>query len=233
MVSGCLVASNNPSALRAVLGDDFDDNDRLDPSNRTRLAKALLQWFLFVFPKTLQSAWIWNRGREKHKWVVRIPAFVDRITIVWWEYSLIGLAAILLILIPSLLGLIVAYHMPQIGLGCRSVAILIYTCTQIDLVIYFVSKSQNISYLPAERSKRKWENIWQCTLGDALHQLWQLFFGLAAGTAIFAGVAGTLLEIMGVYCSCLCLASFDSWLNPNTPIKLHADPAQVRDKSQL
>jgi hypothetical protein len=242
MVSGCLLASNNPSTLRAVLGDDFDNNDQLDPPDRTPLAKALPRWcplrFPLVYPKTFKSAWLWNRGREKHKWIARIPVFVDRITIVWWEYILIGLAAILLILIPSILGLIVAYQTPRIGLSCRSVAILIYTCTQITLIIYFASKSQSISYLPAGRreqiqkqTRRKWENIRQWTLGDIFHRLWQLVLGLAAVVAIFISTAGTLLEIMGVYRNCLCLANVGSWLNPNSPITLQPDPAQVREKS--
>lgn len=240
MVSGCLLASNNPSTLRAVLGDDFDDNDQPDPPDRTPLPKAFLQWFPLVYPKTFKSAWLWNRGREKHKWIARIPVFVDRITIAWWEYNLIGLAAILLILIPSILGLIVAYKTPQIGLSCRSVAILIYTCTQITLIIYFVLKSLNISYLPAERSKqiqtqtrREWKNIRRWTLGDIFHQLWQLFLGLTAIVAIFTSAGGTLLEIMGVYRNCLCLADVGSWLNPNSSIRLQPDPAQVREMSQL
>jgi hypothetical protein len=240
IVSGCLLASNNPSTLRAVLGDDFDGNGQLDPSYRNPLLKSLLQWFPLVYPKTFKSAWLWSRGHEKRKWIARIPGFVDRITIAWWEYNLIGLAAILLILIPSILGLIVAYQTPQIGLSCRSVGILIYTCSQTTLIIYFVLKSQNISYLPAERGKkiqtqtrRKWENIRQWTPGDIFHQLWQLFFGFAAAVAIFVSTAGTLLEIMGVYRNCLCLANVGSWPNPNSPIRLQPDPAQVREKSQL
>jgi len=242
MVSGCLLASNNPSTLRAVLGADFDDNDQLGPPDHTPLAREL--WFPLVYPKTFKSAWLWNRGREKHKWtarwIARIPGFVNPITIAGWEYILIGLAAILLIVIPSILGLIVAYQTPQTGLSCRSVEILLYTCTQITLIFYFVLKSHNISYLPAERirqiqthTRRKWENIWQWTLCDILHQLWQLFFGLAAVVAIFISAAGTLLEIMGVYRNCLCLANVGSWLNPNSPIRLQPDPAQVREKSLL
>lgn len=235
MVSGCLLASNNPSTLRAILGDDFNDNDQLDPPDR-----ALLQWFPLVYPKTFKSAWLWNRGREKHKWISRILVFADQITISRWEYILIGLAAILLILIPSILGLIVAYQTPQIGLSCRSVAILIYTCTQITLITYFASKSQSISYLPAElperaqkQDRRKWGNIRQWTLGDIFHHLWQLAFGLATVVAIFVSTAGTLLEIMGVYRNCICLADVGSWFNPNSHIILQPDPAQVREKSLL
>jgi hypothetical protein len=250
MVSGCLLASNNPSTLRAVLGDDFDNNDQPDPSDHTPLAEALLRWFPLrfplVYPKTFKSAWLWNRGREKHKWIARISDFANRITvagqitIAWWEYILIGLAATLLIIIPSILGLIVAFQTPQTGLSCRSVAILIYTCTQITLIFYFASKSQRISYLSAEREeqnekqrRREWGNIRQWTLGDFFYRLWQLVFGLAAAVAIFISTAGTLLEIMGVYRNCLCLANVGSWFKPNSPITLQPDPAQVREKSLL
>jgi hypothetical protein len=288
IVSGCLLASNNPSTLRAVLGndfdnngqpdppdhtllavsgDDFDNNDQPDPPghiplavlghdfdnngqpdppDHTPLAEALLRWFPLVYPNTFKSAWLWNRGREKHKWIRRISKFADQITvanqitIAWWEYILIGLAATLLIIIPSILGLIVAYQTPQIGLSCRSVAILIYTCTQIILIFYFASESQRISCLPSGREKqnqkqrrREWGNIRQWTLCDFFYRLCQLFFGLAAAVAIFISTAGTLLEIMGVYRNCLCLANVGSWLNPNSSITLLPDPAQVREKSLL
>jgi hypothetical protein len=242
MVSGCLLASNNHSTLRSVLGNDFpeDIQHELQPDKQAQSAskKALLQWFPLSYSKTFPSAWLWNRGHTKRQWISRVPEFCDVIIVSSFEYFLIGIAAFFLIIIPSILGLIVAYQTPEIGFSCRSIVILLYTCSQVVLVVYYAFHSYWISHGTVDDDEeikyhqhgkfRKW---FLCSQSAFVHHTLHTLFVAVLMISIITCVAGTLLEVMGVFRNCLCLATVNDWFNPNAQILLNPLASLVSQKS--
>jgi hypothetical protein len=69
------------------------------------------------------------------------------------------------------------------------------------------------------------------TVRDAACNICRAFFGLIMFLAIFICTAGTLLEIVGVYQNCTCLANIPYWFDDSTRIILNTDPTQVSVKS--
>jgi hypothetical protein len=84
MFSWCLLASNNPSTLRGILAADV--GPEVLPEND-------LKWLPLVYSKSFKVAWLWNRGREKYKWLARIT-LRNEIIISEWEYTLMGVGAV-------------------------------------------------------------------------------------------------------------------------------------------
>jgi hypothetical protein len=145
IISGCLLASNNPSASTAVAADslarqaphnDFpsnpDDNVKLPLKRSTDITKPSSpkrHVWLGMTPVYEDSPFLpvslWDRGRMKREWVESTNAWRSQ---VWFRrrtelsklrFSIIPLIAFFLVLVPSLLAGIVSYSTPRVCVSCR------------------------------------------------------------------------------------------------------------------
>jgi hypothetical protein len=103
---------------------------------------------------------------------------------------------------PSLLG------KPLIGWGCQSLTFVCYAACQLLLVLLFLAKSS----CPA----------WYTTSVFCVLTFLSLFFSLA----------GTLLQVIGVYRNCFCYINADMWLKPEPAfVNVASDTQEQRDSS--
>jgi hypothetical protein len=229
MTSGCLLASNNPSTVVAVLGDYKPDGE-MEPKEQPGLFHVD-KWFPLLYPETFKTSWVWNRGEEKKRWIHRTG--ID-IQLGYGSYFVVWLFSLILVVVPSVVGIVVAVETPTIGVSCRSLAIILYVCIQILLLSYFTWQRMR----SRDHLKPRTEAGMKTPLLGSFVQnrgFWFWFFYcwaivLAMGS-IFISSAGTLLQMMGVYRNCICAVNVPEWLNKNTIIILLPSMELIQQKA--
>jgi hypothetical protein len=76
IVSGCLLAGNNPNTLEAIMSGFPNHTGR--PKRQERFKGRLLrllEYFSPVFDSIYQPVWMWERGRNKRRWVQRVQSY--------------------------------------------------------------------------------------------------------------------------------------------------------------
>ncbi|KAI9807221.1 MAG: hypothetical protein M1825_005939 [Sarcosagium campestre] len=212
IISGCLLAGNNPNTLEGIVG-----TQELTGSYPT------LPGFVPVYETGYKPAWMWNRGRSKQHWADAIAQHYDMDNLAdvamtkiqdWFKIALVSLS---LILVPCVLAFILAYFTPTVGISCRSMTFMFYFISEFFLTMLWIWK-----YL---------ENGF--TRGTSLTQrrrelVWYVLVTFCAACAMFMGIGGTVMQIMGVYRNPLCNLPVGQWiskeglivLSSNTPLAI-------------
>jgi hypothetical protein len=256
IISGCLLASNNPSMLTAIAADD-----RLGPSSPTAqsIMPEFFRWFKRtpIYDSRFKPVSLWNRGCMKKCWVENTTAwklekppgtydFRKEIELSAWHYVLIVVSAFLLIAIPSALAINVSYHTPRVCVSCRSMTFITYTAAQTLLIIFAAIRAYDYHSTENELNHSKprpdinhlFRDI-RWIFGDFDSGRW-LFLASAFATALvalFTGFAGTLMQILGVYRSCICSIPAYAWFLPGPlkgkqSINVASDTQVARDNSR-
>lgn len=119
IVSGCLLASNNPSTVTGIAAERLATHS----PHKTESHSPISFFMRRVYHSPFMPVPLWDRGRMKQKWIESTRSwkaswFRDRIRIrIGW--ILIPATAFLLIFIPSCLAFIISYMTPRVCLGCR------------------------------------------------------------------------------------------------------------------
>ncbi|RYP92419.1 hypothetical protein DL770_001436 [Monosporascus sp. CRB-9-2] len=108
---------------------------------------------------------------------------------------------IFILIIPWALAFSVAYLTPVIGISCRSATVLAYACCQSFLVILW-----SVHTSPKAREARdnaRERRQWKAFLG-----LWTItgIYYLVGITSVCVTIAGTVMQLVGVYRNCVCKA---------------------------
>jgi ABC-type multidrug transport system fused ATPase/permease subunit len=223
IVSGCLLASNNPSTSSGIVGGDHEGLHRPLPRTDSNHATARpvaqasrrdLAWFSHTilgwsdaYETEFQPVSLWSRGTNKMNWIRRSKAWeknkesfrdVMYISRLGWIFK-VCVPTLLLVAIPPAAGAIVAYITPPSGLGCRSLSFIVYAICQFILAIIAVVQNA------VDGNKDSWlrwllngKRFW------AISCLW--WFG-----SLLAVVGGTTMQITGVYRNCVCYAGAENW----------------------
>jgi hypothetical protein len=152
VVSGLLLAGNNPNILEGVFATERDDK----PEPKYFLGLR----FELVYPSCYKVAWQWHRGHNKKQWLDQLfrtygrkgdsepsgsrsldPDMEDlraKITLSPLDWSFVLSLTLLLLGLPYVLALLTAYFTPQIGLSCRSLTFTIYFCIEIAQICLWV-----------------------------------------------------------------------------------------------
>lgn len=151
IVSGLLLAGNNPNILEGVFATERDDQVDAE-SATTHLLFGLLR-FELVYPSCYKVAWQWLRGHTKKQWINQLLHTYTRRVDINYEgqvnvdddledlraktslspldwFFLLSLT-FLLLGVPFLLAFLTAFFTPQTGLSCRSLTFAIYFCIQV------------------------------------------------------------------------------------------------------
>ena len=240
IISGSLLATNNPSVAAAIVG-----RDQVTLTRHQRRAKAAesthledrvqaeiesLPIFSLVYPTRFEPAWMWSRGKSKAFWLRRTSAwqnhtrFQESIHISGWEWFLITAVAYFLVFVPCALAFTIEYLTPSVGVGCRAMTILLYTVTQ----TIFVLLSFWSHYKAVEDVKYwgPWKERWvRITTGTLLFfPTWLL--------ALFATFVGTLMQITGIFQNCACAATYAWSPRKGTTVSLASDTQQDRQSAR-
>ncbi|KAK1826994.1 hypothetical protein QBC39DRAFT_267933 [Podospora conica] len=139
IVSGTLLASNNPSPVAVLVG-------RL-PAGEPRGKTWLERMFPPVYPGTFGTVSMWRRGVNKRAWLERTRAwrrgtaggFRAQVAMGWWEWAGVGVFTFVLISLPAAAGAFVSWRTPPVGFSCRSLSFVLYMAWEIVLTpVYFV-----------------------------------------------------------------------------------------------
>jgi hypothetical protein len=220
IIAGCLLACNNPNVAAMLTGlTPKAGEGKFTPSSWVPkwVCRILNVVFKPVYPSVFQPVWIWQRGDQKMRWLRDTVAwrenssrFREKVELRWWHWALLWASTVFLVLVPALLAFVVDYMSPKPGLGCRSLTVLVYFLSQLELTILtfiYYTRPADLRISPSqflgERIRR-----WGWLLTFWLHII---LGGLAVILALFTSVGGTLMEMIGVYDSYLCGISVTAW----------------------
>lgn len=246
IVSGCLLASNNPSTSAGIVGSGHEE---LEHEHRVLQRRATLQnhgaspgwtWKRFnhlvlgwsdAYETEFQPVSLWERGSNKMAWIRKSeawkqdPAFrkLMEITPAGWFFK-IFLPAWALVVLPPGSGGVVAYWTPPRGVGCRSLSFLLYALCQTVITGIAVMRCANEDN-EWQPSLQEWSSGWRFKAISA--PFWFL--------SMISAIGGTLLQIVGVFRNCICKTTADHWLKglakTNPRINLATDTEDARISS--
>ncbi|KAG0650613.1 hypothetical protein D0Z07_2684 [Hyphodiscus hymeniophilus] len=154
IVSGLLLAGNNPNTLEGVVALEVGDIEveAEDDFERKHFGTKL---FELAYDSRYRPSWIWMRGRSKKKWIEKLlktyqfrPApgsstrdpvpdedmegLKDATTLSLRNWTTILSLTMLLMGVPFVLAFLTGYYTPQVGLSCRSLTFSIYAICQVS-----------------------------------------------------------------------------------------------------
>lgn len=252
IVAGCLLASNNPSSVSAVVAASIvDENDGLSEheADRTEMFWALGRKSVYQSP--FKPVTLWNRGCMKKSWIENTAAyraedngrlwFRKQVELSAMTYILIGISAFALVFLPSCLAIVVAYNTPRICFSCRSVTFIFYTVCQLVLIVIATLRSYLYSGNDSSETQANGSAFGQSIedQGRSRHRLRGLFLAAlsipAFLGAIFTGFASTLMQLVGVYRNCYCEVPASAWFSSHGNdewIDWATDTQLARDQSK-
>ena len=140
--------------------------------------------------------------------------------------------AVLILFMPWAFAFTVSYTTPEIGVSCRSATVLAYAISQVLLIVLWFFHSspgvRNARIAAKGRNKAKYYALWAITG----------MYYLVGVVALCITIAGTIMQLVGVYRNCVCKAGlWDGF--PTTPlsarttavVKLSTDTQADRDQA--
>lgn len=146
------------------------------------------------------------------------------------DWILIFFMVVALLLIPFTLAFLTSYYTPIIGLGCRSFTFVLYfLCQTILCVLWFIDfkgswntfatrqspTGSPTGSLKGEGPDKTLEHDDRPIQSKGARWVFGAVFGLSAFMAVFSAIAGTFMQIVGVYRNCKCLVPIAHWANPD------------------
>lgn len=263
IVAGCLLANNNPNTSTAIVGMLPSEHDSTVGHGPIRFIESLTGWSK-SYDTIFQPVQMWHRGSNKMKWlrgsqewqhyeqgqVIRKHAGVLK-----WYWLCIP--AGVLVTLPSIGGAVVAYATPPVGFGCRSLSFICYAACQFILTVKATIEldSEPGSLWPFLRSfaapwswfcfviQKIWWIVslvyracpkWGHGIRDFIFITLPLLVVPIVGS-LFAGIGGTMMQVIGVFRTCLCYINAQFWrdLDASPGVNLASDNEDQRISSQM
>lgn len=152
IVSGLLLAGNNPNILEGVFATD------VEPKSDDHRFLGLR--FELAYPSCYKVAWQWLRGHTKKKWIDKlIETYETRYdcdfdgdrdvdsdikdlravtTLSPLDWFLVLSLAALLLGVPFTLAFLTSFFTPEIGLSCRSLTFTVYACLEFSQILLWL-----------------------------------------------------------------------------------------------
>ncbi|KAL2075273.1 hypothetical protein VTL71DRAFT_216 [Oculimacula yallundae] len=225
IISGTLLAANNPSTSSGIAGSDHAAlRRRSTTGNRLPVREGWARWIGWSdsYDTEFQPVSIWSRGSNKMELIENTNAWSDEdfrnsMQFSFRDWTGIFILAFFLVVIPPASGGVVAWATPPIGVACRSLSFVLYGGSQLFTTI--------LAVLQAASPRGHW-----------LKRRW--FLALSAPFWFFsllAAIGGTVMQISGVYRNCICYAGSEHWVNiatKNPMVQLAKDTEAARHASR-
>jgi len=171
-----------------------------------------------------QPVWMWERGRSKRNWIRRVQVeappgerFDDeeankeryfKFDIVDW--TMLVIVALSLMATPFVLAFLTSFFTPTVGLGCRSLTFLLYFSFQVWLsAIWFWDFPSETRH--AFLTEMAWPPGSSSGKTVKVPSLYCVLMAIGLSGSVFTAIAGTFMQILGVYRNCLCTVPVSSW----------------------
>ncbi|KAH0556923.1 hypothetical protein GP486_005291 [Trichoglossum hirsutum] len=233
IVSGCLLAGNNPLTFAGL---DYDPGKPEAPPEsdplRQRINRARKWGLEAAYNSGFQPGWMWERGRLKRNWIgkvfmdklderdndggVKNKGYLESVTHQNTRTFLIVVGlGLFLEAVPFILAFLTSFYTPQVGLSCRSFTFLLYFFCQVW--------TTTIWGLDFRRPKRHdlitsinfpWRKNVPCPT------IFCILMAIGTLGSVFTAIAGTFMQIVGVYRNCICDLPMSQWQSGATNIVL-------------
>lgn len=242
IVSCAMLASPNPSALQGIVWDggaiasrEKSERSSWDSMKSKAEGFAMGRWILkqterhrlvqSMYDGQFKTVTLWSRGPNKKRWVEeairdytshseehgdRLMSSNDvrkRLEMSLGDHFNIAAGSAVLLMVPSLLAFLTSYNTPRKGISCHSGTYLIYAITQVVECLFWGWEVW-LKGLYGER----WSEA--RTRAKTINWCGQMLAGLLA---ILTAVAGTFLQLLGVYRTCACKVILCSLFLPRSP----------------
>lgn len=224
ITSGCLLASNNPSALSVLASEGGHIISQ--------------KWYQLplVYKTAFQPVSMWWRGSNKKAWLASIKASVGDVEqesmvtqiradvhIGFCGYLiLVYVPTLVLISLPPAAGAFVAWKTPPVGWGCRSLTLVVYAACQLlmvslqELRAYHNVHGRVFSWTRTTKSssrERMASHLVRvlCIGESAYHGSLLILYLLLCVVSVFTALGGTIMQISGVYGNCFCYVNSQMW----------------------
>ena len=167
--------------------------------DRVQAQLEALSHLPLTYSARYKPVWMWKRGKNKERWLRRTAAWEQawfrkkiEMTIQGWMFP--TFVSYFLIFFPCALAFRIEYTNPSVGVGCRSLTILLHACTQSVFVLLSARSPFKVA-----RNDEFWRSY---PLLDVLRRRWvgKLVAGVfllpAWVTALFTVFAGTLMQVI-------------------------------------
>jgi hypothetical protein len=217
IVSGCLLAGNNPNTLEAIVSSISEGGGEEKPKP---------EWgYQPYYQSVYLPALMWSRGRTKRFWMDELdkhysspgseePGKEKGGKLGRWDWIRLVIIALMLMAPPSVLAFLTPFYTPTLGLSCRSLTFLLYFVFQVCLGILWLWDFphlpphpwfQHVDWLPFGKVKVK-----------NAPTLFGLLLAFTIVGSVFTAVVGTFLHILGVYRNYLCSIPIGHWRSGET-----------------
>jgi hypothetical protein len=215
IVSGCLLAGNNPNTLQVIVcsltGPWPGKKPEYDASGELIKEKApLYELGQAYYQSVYTPVWMWERGRSKRRWVAELTkiypdppmkrqGYYREARITFRDWVVLVVITLVLMIFPFVLAFLTSYFTPTIGMSCRTFTFLLYFLFQLVLSALWM-----VDFFTKQKP----------TSGTGEHKVSMLFSMVLAFTvlgSVFTAVVGTFLQILGVYRNCLCTLPINIW----------------------
>ncbi|CZR51242.1 uncharacterized protein PAC_01117 [Phialocephala subalpina] len=215
VVSGLLLAGNNPNALEGVLAHDivWMTYEYCDPARRGTPP---------AFDKDMLDL------REKTAMTVKGWAVVLGLTL-------------LLLEVPYVLAFLTAFYTPQVGVSCRSLTFTVHAITQLCLMCLWIwawgdvpdkcleplpflrrgSWLEKSGFYTPTTNHVAWRNPkTRCSMKSLWAVLWFGCATILGLSSVFISIGGTLMQLIGVYRSDFCDLNAPWWTKPHGSVQV-------------
>ena len=161
------------------------------------------------YTSTFRPTWLWDRAYTFRKWATPGAEGLQLGSIVKAKIHSRGLRVIAALLavffmaLPCVLACFIAYYTPTVGFSCRAVTILVYSLSQLILILGWLYHSDPLSHPHAYSSSSVAGKIHNSILKKLIYAFLG-FIALLGGA--FPAIGGTIMQLVGVYRNCLCNA---------------------------
>ena len=222
IVSGCLLASNNPSSASIIypkkrvpfgqIRERFtlvDTQLAIEDKCQAKI-EACLRLFSLTYNNRYEPVWMWTRGKNKALWLRETdtwkeepPIFREQMKLSAWGWLNLIVGSYFLVLLPCALAFWIEYTTPPVGVVCRALTILVYAVCQ--LIFVLLSAWSHFKTTQNEFWREHEE------LDKGISVFLAITFLLPSWiAAVFTTFAGTLMQITGIYQNCWCEATVPS-----------------------
>ncbi|KAK0724580.1 hypothetical protein B0H67DRAFT_550315 [Lasiosphaeris hirsuta] len=184
--------------------------------------------------KGYRLRWICERRCELGNWSRKLLSGDDgKYSDVFEQHGTLpsAIVAVLILMVPLASAFTIAYLTPEIGVGCRSATVLAYAISQVLLILLWLPHSSPTlrKFRDSDNAKGlRWCSLWAISV---------LYYAVGSISACVT-IAGTVMQMVGVYRNCLCKAGLLYGLTTahhgwdTVEVKLSTDTQADRDQAQ-
>ena len=156
IMSGLLLAGNNPNTLEGVVALEFGDVEEEESFERKHFGTML---FELAYESRYRPQWLWLRGKSKRDWIEKVwktyefrppptkgdlisdedmAALRETTTLSILNWGVVVGMTLLLLGVPFVLAFLTGFYTPQVGLSCRSLTFTVYAIAQVCQIVLWL-----------------------------------------------------------------------------------------------